>query len=155
MPADNDWPMRTAIWDKPEKEIPMFNDIAAEKGYAWVGCKSTASHCDSVLVFKKGSSKRAHGIIQVTDCRDRDEIDDDDYHFHRPQSGEIPYGLDEEKLLNPRWTRFYKMTSGMKVFIERWEILGDDHKPVRGSGIYANTRVSLRETAQNRSILIE
>ena len=143
--ADVNWSMRTAIWDKPEKEIQMFNDIAAVKGYSWIGCDSSASHCESVLVFKKGSAKAAHGIIQVTDCRERDQIDHDDFHFHRPEIREIPYGLDAEKILNPPYTKFYKMTSGKKVFIERLEIYGVDHKPVRGRGIWPNTRVIVRQ----------
>ena len=146
MPAENDWSMRTALWNHPDGthgEIELFSQVASKRGYAWVGCSENASNCDELLVIKIGARQRGYGIVQVTDCRDRVDIDDEDFTSHRPAVDEIPHTLDKSKLLNPPYSRYYKLTSGARKFIERQDIFDKNGSPI-ANPIRANVRVSVR-----------
>lgn len=151
MPGENDWPIRTALWNHPDGEqgeIELFSKVASNRGYAWVGCSDKASHCDELLVIKIGAKQRGYGIVQVIDCRDRTDIDDEDFTNHRPTEDEIPHTLDKGKLLKPPYSRYYKMIGGTREFIERVDIFDKKGSPI-ANPIRANVRVSIRGRSLN------
>mgnify|MGYP001266567656 CR=1 FL=1 len=143
---DDEWPMRLVFWDHPDGkqgEIELFSKVASKRGYAWVGCGSKASPCAELLVFKKGAKPRGYGIIQVIDCIDRTSIEEEDFNQHRPKEEEIPYNLDKKKLLNPPYSKYYKMIGGKTLLIERMHIFDKNDSPIKNP-IRDNLKVSVR-----------
>ena len=131
-----DWPMRTAKSDIPNSEIPLFLQVVKNKGYAYWGASNNASHCEQILIFKTGpgGSKIAHGILDVSECLSSNEINDEDFHNHRPEND-----ICHDK---SKFQKYYKVTGGRKEFIERYRIKGSDGKAIKHN-IRANQMVSL------------
>ena len=85
--------------------------------------------------MKMGYTKIAYGQLSTIDCKDRDDIDDEDFHSHRP-NGDI-YHIKE------KFHRYYKINGGTKEFIERHRIRDKYGDPIKYN-TRANVRVSVK-----------
>ena len=130
------WPMRTAKSDIPSIEIPLFLQVVNEKGYAYWGASQKASHCEQIIIFRTGSggSKIAHGVLDVSECLRSNEINDEDFHNHRPEKDIYHH--------KSKFQKYYKVTGGREELIERYRIKDPEGQPIKHN-IRANQMVSV------------
>ena len=129
--------MRIASAINASVELSEAKKCVDENGYCWWGTGKNASIAHEIIVRTQGDSKKFHGIMEVSDLVNAENISQSDFISNKPKnSANFP----SEK----RQTQYYKITSITIEKIPREKVLyAETERKLTANQLHANTRVIL------------
>tara|TARA_Y100000758_G_scaffold75918_1_gene50902 strand:+ start:137 stop:520 length:384 start_codon:yes stop_codon:yes gene_type:complete len=123
--------MRIVKAKNPPIEIAAAVEHAKKSGYTWWGTAENGVYADDLIVFKVGDSSGGFGVLYSVDIVEADDIDEQDFLEHRPDSWPVV----------KQYKRYHKVVGGRVEFIPRSEMRMRDGEPLHVRALRTNVIV--------------